>query len=171
MEKNKYKFQSQQLVSIVDFVKWTTTLGDSALSQMETPITGFSLSPGISRLFALGKDQSGWCLTMDSSEGGWLTDLPLTAALIGFDDQLILVTEPVKFFEAIEISPLGIGIFIPHLHLRELLMRESNGLLGFALTSANGPERVNKIIPLYTPETYKQALVSKNIKPGLLSAI
>lgn len=153
-DKKDFSFLAKQLVAVVDFIKWTSSFSADAIRQMETPVSGIRLSPALSSLFALAKDELGWMLTMHENEGSWLADLPLAEAYVGFDDGLILVTEPLTIFDQ-PFEQLGVQLFIPHAYLREELA--TNRLLGFGLMhAATGKvERVNRMIPLYNPTTYE----------------
>lgn len=162
MNTNKYFFlQSVALVSIIDFIKWTSTFGEGMITQIETPLSGVRLSPGLSHLFAFGRDDIGWMLVMDEKEGAWLESFPIASILIGASDGITIISDSYTMLEQ-EIEGIGIDIFIPQIDLREQLERET--LMGFGLKRVKTGliERVNKIAPIMTVKKYGQ--LAKSIK-------
>lgn len=155
MEKKDFILASKRLVAAVDFIKWTSTFGEGAIRQMETPVSGVKLAPGLSRLFGIARDDAGLMLTMHEKEAPWLESLPLECAFIGFSsDELMIVTERFSLFD-VPFERIGLGIFVPSPDLRADIASQS--LIGFGLLKEdNTVERVNKIIPIYTPERYEQ---------------
>lgn len=155
-DKKDFNFLAKQLTALVDFIKWTSSFSSGTVEQMEVPVTGIRLAPATTHLFGLAMDDHGWMLVMHEQESSWLADLPFSEAYVGFGDGLILVTEEVTIFEQ-PFPQLGIDIFVPELFMREELMKKN--LLGFGLIrKATGQaERVNKIVPLYNPDTYEEA--------------
>lgn len=152
-EKKDFNSQSKQLVSIVDFIKWTSTFGEGAIRQMETPFSGVRLSAAVTGFFGMARDDAGLMLVMSTREGAWLRDLPIECAFIGFDDELLIATQPVDIL-GIGFQRVGIGVFVPTPQQRADIA--SNTLIGFGLLHEQdgAVERVNKIIHLYTPERY-----------------
>lgn len=160
MEKKDFNIASRHLMSIVDFIKWTSTFGEGAIQQMETPVSGVRLSPALSRLFGIASDDSGWMLTMREEEGGWLRDLPIACGFIGFSDELLIVTEEFNLLDT-PFSRVGIGVFVPDPQFRAAIAEQP--LIGFGLIQGDGKmttvRRVNKIVPMYTPERYEGARI------------
>lgn len=160
MEKKDFNIASRRLISLVDFIKWTSTFGEGAIQQMETPVSGVRLSPALSRLFGIASDDSGWMLTMREEEGGWLRDLPVACAFVGFSDELLIVTEEFNLLDT-PFPRVGVGVFVPDPQFRAAIAEQS--LLGFGLIRCEGEavtvQRVNKIVPLYTPERYESARI------------
>jgi hypothetical protein len=159
-QKKDFKSLANKLISVVDFVKWTSSFGLDSLQQMEIPAHGVRLTACTSELFALTRDDIGWMLTMTESEGRWLENLPLEEAFIGYGQELILITKPIDVFEQ-TCEPIAIGIFVPAEALRTELQNSS--LLGFALCDAQGnARRVNRLIPISTPEQHE----AKRLRPN-----
>ena len=163
MEKKDFILASKRLIAAVDFVKWTSTFGEGAIHQMETPVSGVRLAPGLSRLFGIGRDEAGLMLVMHENEGPWLANLPIECAFIGYGDELLITTERFELFD-VPFERIALGVFIAAPDLRAEIARQS--LVGFGLVSGNEaasevPKRVNKIVPLYTPERYEQKRLEK----------
>lgn len=170
MEKKDFNLASKRLVAAVDFIKWTSTFGEGAIRQMETPVSGVRFAPGLSRLFGIAADESGLMLVMQATEGAWLAHLPIECAFIGYGDELLVVTESFQLFD-VPFERVGLGIFIPSPEMRRDI--ESQTLLGFGLLHGNEPEgtrveRVNKIVPLLTPERYEEQRTAKRQDSGRL---
>lgn len=153
MEKKDFIIASKRLVAAVDFIKWTSTFGEGSIRQMEAPVSGVRLAPGLSRLFGIAKDDAGIMLTMHEKEAPWLEHLPVECGFVGFGDELLIITEPFNLFD-VPFEHVGLGVFIPSPDLRLDIAKQS--LIGFGLISDGNVKRVNKIIPLYTPERYEQ---------------
>ena len=154
MKKKDFILASSRLVAAVDFIKWTSTFGEGAIRQMETPVSGVRLAPGLSRLFGIAHDDAGIMLTMHEKEAPWLEHLPVECAFIGFSDELLIVTEWFSLFD-VPFERVGLGVFVPSPDLRADIATQH--LIGFGLIrEENVVERVNKIIPIYTPERYEQ---------------
>ncbi|HEY0819548.1 MAG TPA: hypothetical protein VGD46_12265, partial [Rhizobacter sp.] len=83
--------RSDDLVAVVDFLKWLNSCDESGIQQMEQPFPGVRLLPTLSDLFALAQDEAGWMLTMHADEAPWLAHLPLHSAYLGFGDGLTLL--------------------------------------------------------------------------------
>lgn len=154
--KNDFKTLAEKLISIVDFIKWTSTFGEGFIDQIEVPISGVRFKPALSNLFGVARDEAGWMLTMYEDEGPWLQNFPFGQAFVGFDDELLLVSGNFELME-VPFQQIGISIFIPREAIRDLLVKEST--LGFGLVSERDGKavvrRVNRIIPLYDPERYE----------------
>jgi len=169
-DKIKFKLLSKKLVSLVDFIKWTSSFSRGTIHQMETPISGIRLDPTMLSLFALAKDEIGWMFVMHEDEAPWLENLPLSMAFIGFSDGIILVTDSITLFDQ-PFEPFGIDVLIPQPFLRDEL--RSQNLLGFGLKrkETNQVERINRVVPLYNPESYellRTAAISQQTR-GLFS--
>lgn len=170
MEKKDFILASKRLVAAVDFIKWTSTFGEGAIRQMETPVSGVRLAPGLSRLFGIAQDDAGFMLVMREREGPWLAHLPIECAFIGYGDELLVVTERFQLID-VPFDRLALGVFAASPVLRADLARQS--LLGFGLIRENEEtgqtiERINKIVPLYTPERYEQQRTEKRQNSGSL---
>jgi len=158
-QKKDFNFLANELIAVVDFVKWSSSFGLDSLQQMEVPARGVRLTSCTSELFALARDNIGWMLAMPEAEGRWLEHLPFEEAFIGYGQELILITKPVDAFEQC-CEPIAIGIFISAEMLRAEL--QGSSLLGFALCDAEGnARRVNRLIPISTPEQHE----TKKLKP------
>ena len=172
MQKNDFDSFAEKLVSVVDFIKWTSSFGDIFFEQLEVPLPGVRLKPSLSNLFGVARDDAGWMLTLHEKEGAWLPNFPMSAAVVAFDDELLLVSER---FDLLDVSfqQIGISLFIPKEAIRTILSGE--GLLGFGLLSGEGEtlavQRVNRIVPLYSPDRYNSARINfaKNRPAGLFS--
>lgn len=158
-EKKDFNLLASKLVALVDFIKWTSSFPVGVIQQMEVPLTGIRVSPMATHLFGLARDEIGWMLAMHEREGEWLANLPVESAYIGFDDSLIIVTEPVTMFDE-PFPAVGVKVFIPQIALRSELAKHA--LLGFGiLREATGDvERVNRLVPLYNPASYEQAKIA-----------
>lgn len=158
-EKKKFKLSSEQLISFVDFLKWTSSFSGDLIRQMESPLPGVAFAPALSDLFALAKDDVGWMLVMHEKEGHWLANLPVAHAFVGYGQGLVLATEEVTLLEQ-PFLPVGIDCFIPHQYLVDEL--KLHNLIGFGLMreASNTVERVNRVVTLYTPERYDAARVN-----------
>lgn len=169
MQKKDFILSSRRLVAIVDFLKWTSTFGEGAIQQMEAPVSGVRLSTGLSRLFGVGRDDAGPMLVMHEKEGTWLEHLPIASAFIGFDDELLVVTEQFQLVD-VPFPRVGLSVVVPTPELRAELAAER--LLGFGLLRGEGGtahvERVNKIVPLLTPERYEQQKLGNRQESGNL---
>lgn len=158
--KKKFDLLALQLQATVDFLKWIGSCDSGGIRQMEVPYAGVALSPALSDLFALARDEVGWMLVMRADEGGWLAQLPLHSAYLGYGDGLLLVTESFEVLEQV-VPQVAIEIFMPKLELGQLLATQT--LLGFGLDVTPAHEgdpapavaRVNKVIPLYTKARYE----------------
>lgn len=146
---NNFVFLSKRILATVDFLKWTSTFGDDGIAQIEEPMRGVRLSPALSDLFGFARDDTGVMLTMDAREAPWLADLPVAAVLTGYGTNILLITEA---FDAIGTAfpAIGIEIYVP-LERQADLAGET--LFGFCLIKDGVPERVGRIVPVYTPET------------------
>lgn len=167
--KKNFKLLSLQLVSIVDFIKWTSSFSDGALEQMEAPMSGVRLKPALNSLFAFAKDDLGWMLTMHEKEGAWLAHLPVSAVFTGYNDGVIVTIAQVAIFGEI-FEPTALDIFVPNAALLEQLQGES--LFGFGLLRESGEvERVNRMVPLYTRAQYEAQAIGrkKETSQGLFS--
>ena len=170
MEKKDFILASKRLIAAVDFLKWTSTFGEGAIHQMETPVSGVRFAPGLSRLFGIGQDAAGLMLVMHETEGSWLAHLPIECAFIGYGDELLIVTERFELFD-VPFERITLAVFIASPDLRAEIARHS--LFGFGLISGNPAEgettkRVNKIVPIYTPERYEQERLAKRQGSGSL---
>lgn len=173
MEEKDFNLASKRLVAMVDFLKWTSTFGEGAIHQMEHPLSGVRFSPGMTRLFGLAEDETGTMLVMHEKEGAWLADLPIQCAFIGYGDELLVVSEAFSLFD-VPFERIGIGVLIPSPELRAETAKKT--LLGFGLarnqdaseTSQEIVTRVNRIVPLYTPERYELMRREHRIETGSL---
>lgn len=168
MEKKDFILASAKLVAAVDFIKWTSTFGEGVIRQMENPVSGVKLSPGLSRLFGIASDDAGIMLVMHAKEAPWLENLPIECAFIGFDDELLIVTEKFSLFD-IPVERVGLGVFVPSPDLRADIAKQN--LIGFGLIEDDGQEtvrRINKIVPLFTPESYEQQRAESKQSTGSL---
>lgn len=152
--KKNFKLLANQLIGLVDFIKWTSSFGTGAIMQMETPLSGITLSPQLVDLFALARDDIGWMLVMHEREGTWLKNLPIDKIFVGYSDGIIVVTDAVNIFDQ-PFDPIGIDIFIPHIHLRTEIAESL--LMGFGLLREESQvvERVNRLVPVYTKGRYE----------------
>jgi hypothetical protein len=150
--------RARELLAIVDFAKWIDSCDASGAKQMEYPFSGVALDASLSDLFALAHDNVGWMLAMHAKEGQWLAHLPLHSAYLGFGEGLVLVTDAFTMLEE-EVPAIAVQIFVPKVSLVELLGAQT--LLGFGLgtdvpgEAAPAVQRVNRLVPLYTPERYE----------------
>ncbi|CAE6793614.1 hypothetical protein R70006_04965 [Paraburkholderia domus] len=145
---------------MVDFIKWTSTFGEDAIKQMETPLTGVRLTASMLPLFGVAIDDMKPMLAMHENEAPWLAHLPIQMALIGYGDGVILVTDAFTLFET-SFPAIGIEVFVPYEH-RETF--EQTRLMGLCHVSARGVKPVNRIFPVFTPERYE--LERRAIKTG-----
>ncbi|MCA8198535.1 hypothetical protein [Burkholderia vietnamiensis] len=153
MESQKdFVFLSKRIIACVDFLKWTSTFGEGTIGQVEEPMRGMQISPAMSDLFGFARDEVGLMLAMDASEAPWLEDLPVSAAIHGYDRRpnLLLVTEATPVMD-LELPQMGIEIYVP---LSRQPALETESLLGFCLVRNGAPERVGRIVPLHTPESW-----------------
>ncbi|ODP35030.1 hypothetical protein [Pandoraea sp. ISTKB] len=155
-EKNICISIADRLLSVVDLIKWTSTFGTEMIEQMESPVSGLRVSPALSGLFGMVKGGPYPMLAMHPGEASWLRHLPVDFALVGYDRGLILVTEGFSVFDQ-AFSPFGISVHVPlklHADLQQARM------IGFAFVAKDRVETVNRLVPLYTPERYREERVS-----------
>jgi len=163
-----FVFLSKRLIAIVDFIKWTSTFGEDSIKQIEAPLRGVRLSATLSDLFGFARDEAGLMLVMQAGEAPWLDSLPISAALVGYGNGLILVTEAIDAIDQ-TIPQIGIEIFVPFEH-RKALQNES--FLGFCLIRNGHPERAGRIVPIHTPEWFSgQARETGPTSASLFSAV
>jgi len=146
--------RANRIVALVDFLKWTASLDSAWVHQIEFPYTGIRLSPVLSDLFGLAKDEAGWMLVMRREEAPWLAHIPLHSAYAGFGGGLVLILDQFEVLD-VPVGRLAIDIFIPDLELRRQLAEQT--LLGVGLVNGDGVQqvsRVNSIVPLYTKDRY-----------------
>lgn len=159
--KTDFYLIANKIISIVDFIKWTSSFGTGAIRQMDTPIAGVKLTAQLNDLFALAHDDIGWMLVLHEREGKWLSQFPFAEAFVGYNEGIILTTCAVTALEQ-TYEPFGIDVFIPHFDLRNKI--EAAPLLGFGLfrESTQLIERVNNLIPVYTREAYEIRRLAKS---------
>ncbi|TKC90144.1 hypothetical protein FAZ69_08320 [Trinickia terrae] len=165
--KQNFVFESNRLIACVDFLKWTSTLGDAGIRAIETPMRGVQISPAHTDLFGFARDDLGLMLAMDAREAPWLEHLPIAAALHGYDDRssLLLMTEGLTVMDTL-IPQIAIEIHVPLARCGDLA-RET--LLGFCLVRQGKPVRVGRIVPLHIPETWQQRRASMANRPSSAS--
>lgn len=162
-QKNEFNSLAEKLVSVVDFIKWTSSFGEGFIRQTEVPLPGVRLMPALSNLFGVARDDAGWMLTMHEGEGKWLRNFPFSAAFVGFDDELLLVSGDFTLLD-VPFQQIGVSIFIPDPAVRESLAKDE--VLGFGLVVSGDTseiERVNRIVPMYDPKRYESAKVANLI--------
>jgi hypothetical protein len=154
-----FVFLSRKLIAYVDFLKWTSTFGEGSIRQIEEPMRGFQLSASLLDLFGFARDDTGLMVTMEAAEAPWLEHLPFSAAVYGYDGRtsLLLVTSETPMMD-LTIPSTGMEIFVPLTRLQEL---QGETLIGFCLVRKGVPQRVGRIIRLYTPETFSTMLRSQ----------
>jgi hypothetical protein len=151
---NNFVFTSLRLIAYVDFLKWTSTLGDGAIRGIETPMRGVQISPALTELFGFARDELGLMFVMDAREAPWLEHLPLACAIHGYDDasSLLLVTQRLSVSD-IEVPPLAIEIHVPLARHADL---NGQTLLGLCLVRDGKPVRVGRLVPLFDPHTWRE---------------
>ena len=153
--KKDFILHAAAAIAISEFLAWTGTFDSGAFYPTISPLEGIGLRADLSDLFAVGEDDDGLILVSHHHEAPWLEGLPLECAFVGFDDSLILATKALQVldtpFERVCLSIALIGDA-----LRAKLQQEQ--LLGFGLyrSDLGSVQRVNKIIPLYNPQTYRE---------------
>jgi hypothetical protein len=149
-----FVFASRELIANVDFLKWTSTLGEEGIRAIETPMRGIRISPAYTELFGFARDELGVMLAMDAREAPWLEHLSIAAALHGYDDRssLLLMTKETVIMDT-AIPPIAIEIHVP-LARQDDIAHEK--LLGFCLLRHDQPTRVGRIVPLHTPGTWRE---------------
>lgn len=159
--KKDFNLISKQVVSIVDFIKWTSSFSTGAICQMDTPVGGVKLTAQLNDLFALARDDIGWMLVLHEREGHWFSQFPFAEAFVGYNEGIILATCAVTALEQ-TYEPFGIDVFIPDLDLRNRI--EAASLIGFGLfrEPTQLVERVNNLIPVYTREAYEIRRIAKS---------
>jgi hypothetical protein len=152
--KNDFVFTSRRLIACVDFLKWTSTLGEEGIRAIDTPMRGVQISPAHTELFGFARDDLGLMLAMDVREAPWLEHLAIASALHGYDGRssLLLMTEEALVTD-ITIPQIAIEIHVPLARYADLI-RET--LLGFCLLRQGKPERVGRLVPLHSPETWQE---------------
>ncbi|WP_334043697.1 hypothetical protein [Burkholderia ambifaria] len=145
-------FISDRIIATVDFIKWTSTFGEDAIKQMETPVSGVRLTSALLHLFGMVRGEHFPMLTMQESEAPWLAHLPMQMALVGYGDGVILVTAEHTIFEQ-PFPSIGVDIFIPHEYRNEFAAAR---MMGFCHVTQSGPTPINKAIPVYTRERYER---------------
>jgi hypothetical protein len=158
--KNDFVFISRRLIATVDFLKWTSTLGEEGIRAIDSPMRGVQISPAYTELFAFARDDLGLMLAMDAREAPWLEHLAITSALHGYDgsSSLLLMTEEVVMADMVaaddvSIPQIAIEVHVPLARYADLT-RES--LLGFCLLRQGKPERVGRLVPLHSPESWEK---------------
>ncbi|MEX3555979.1 MAG: hypothetical protein VB131_05105 [Burkholderia gladioli] len=149
---NKSVFVSDQIIATVDFIKWTSTFGEDAIKQMETPVSGVRLTSALLHLFGLVRGEHFPMLAMHEAEAPWLAHLPIQMALVGYGDGVILVTAEHTVFEQ-SFPSIGVDIFVPHEYRNEFAAAR---MMGFCHATRSGPTPINKAIPVYTRERYER---------------
>ncbi len=148
----KSVFEANRIISIVDFIKWTSTFGVDALKQTEVPLRGVRFTAAMWPLFGVAMDDDQPMLTMHQDEAPWLAHLPIQMALVGFGegDGLILVTEEFTLFDQ-PFPSTAIDLYLPYEHRKTF----NTPLLGFCHLSAQGIKPINRMVPVFTPERYE----------------
>lgn len=155
-EKNICISIADRLLSVVDLIKWTSTFGADMIEQMELPVSGLRVSPALSSLFGMVLGGPYPMIAMHPGEASWLRHLPMDFALMGYGQGLILVTEGFAVFDQ-AFPPIGISVHVPlrlHADLQQARM------IGFAFVANGGVETVNRLVPVYTPERYREERLS-----------
>ncbi|CAJ6618166.1 Uncharacterised protein [Burkholderia pseudomallei] len=163
-------FVSDRIIATVDFIKWTSTFGEDAIKQMETPVSGVRLTSGLLHLFGMVRGEHFPMLAMHETEAPWLAHLPIQMALVGYGDGVILVTAEHTVFEQ-TFPSIGVDIFVPHEHRNEF---ETARMMGFCHATKSGLFAVNKAIPVYTRERYereRRTLSRDAVETSLFSGI
>lgn len=162
--KNDFVFVSRQLIAYVDFLKWTSTLGEEGIRPIETPMRGVQISPAHTELFGFARDELGVMLAMDAREAPWLEHLAIASALHGYDDRssLLLMTEEAVIMDT-AIPQIAIEIHVPLARHAEIAHEK---LLGFCLLYQDKPARVGRIVPLHTPGTWQEHQASLARRPS-----
>ena len=146
----KSVFESNRILSLVDFIKWTSTFGQDALKQTEVPMRGVRLTAAMWPLFGVAVDDNHPMLAMHQDEAPWLVHLPIQMALIGYGDGLILVTDAFTLFDQ-DFPGIGIDLYLPYEH-RDKFAQAT--LLGFCHVSDRGIKPINRVVQMFTPERY-----------------
>ncbi|KVV07306.1 hypothetical protein [Burkholderia ubonensis] len=150
--KNKSVFVSDRIIATVDFIKWTSTFGEDAIKQMETPVSGVRLTAALLHLFGMVRGEHFPMLAMHETEAPWLAHLPIQMALAGYGDGIILVTESHTVFDQ-PFPSIGIDIFVPHEYRNDFTRTR---MMGLCHVNHSGPSPVNKTFPVYTRERYER---------------
>ncbi|MBN3729531.1 hypothetical protein [Burkholderia sp. Tr-20390] len=149
--KKKSVFVSDRIIATVDFIKWTSTFGEDAIKQMETPLTGVRLTAALVHLFGMVRGEHYPMLAMHQVEAPWLAHLPIQMALAGYGDGVILITEAHTVFDQ-SFPSIGIDIFVPHEYRNEFMTAR---MMGLCHASDTGLSPINKAFPVYTRERYE----------------